>query len=75
MVPKYERSSKLSLREIILNNFIGGLSWALGATIGLSLIITLLTLIAKQVNFIPIFGNFVSEITTFVLRTNPNLGK
>jgi hypothetical protein len=69
----YERSSKLSKKEIIFNNFIGGIFWALGATIGLSLIIGLLTIAAKNVNLVPIVGNFVSDILNFVLSNNPNL--
>jgi hypothetical protein len=71
----YEKVNKLSKKEIILNNFIGGISWALGATIGLSLVITLLTLIAKNVNFVPIFGKFISDILNFVLATNPNFNR
>jgi hypothetical protein len=69
----YERSSKLSRNEIVVNNFIGGIAWALGATIGLALIVTLLGLIAKSVNVVPVVGTFVSEIINFVLSHNPNL--
>lgn len=71
----YENSSKLSLWEIITNNFIGGISWALGATIGLSLIFWFLTILAKNVNLVPVVGTFVSQVINFVLSHNPNLGK
>jgi hypothetical protein len=72
----YERASfKLGMNEIIFNNFIGGVAWALGATIGLSIIITFLTLISKQVNLIPVVGSFVSQVVNFVLIHNPNLQK
>ena len=74
MPQKYEQANrKLSIKEIILNNLIGGISWAFGATIGLSLVITLLTLFSRDVNVIPIIGTFVSSILDFVLKTNPNL--
>ncbi|MGH7202870.1 MAG: DUF5665 domain-containing protein [Candidatus Levyibacteriota bacterium] len=69
----YERTSKLSRKEIIVNNFLGGIAWALGATIGLSLIFTILGLIAKNVNLVPVVGSFVSEIINFVMAHNPNL--
>jgi hypothetical protein len=69
----YERASKLSQTEIIVSNFIGGLSWALGATVGLALIFTILGIIAKNVNVVPVIGTFVSEIINFVLSHNPNL--
>jgi hypothetical protein len=71
----YERSSKLSMNDIVVNNFIGGVAWALGATIGLSLILTILTILAKDVNLVPIIGGFVSKIINFILATNPNLHK
>lgn len=71
----YEKSSKLSMKEIMFNNFIGGAAWALGATIGLSLIIAILTILAKNINFVPIVGSFVSHVINFILATNPNLHK
>ena len=68
----YEKSSKLSRKEIILNNFFGGIAWALGATVGLSFIFTLLGILAKNVNLVPFVGSFVSQIINFVLANNPN---
>lgn len=69
----YERSSTLSRKEIIWNNFIGGIAWALGATVGISLFFTLLGLVSKSINLIPVVGTFVSEIINFVFAVNPNL--
>jgi hypothetical protein len=71
----YENASKRSFKDTVFYNFVGGLSWALGATIGLSLIIWSLTMLAKNVNFVPIVGGFVSHIIDFILATNPNLHK
>ncbi len=51
MSQPFEKSSlRLSKKEIIFNNILGGMSWALGATVGLGLIFTILGLIAKNVN-------------------------
>ena len=72
-VQPYERSSKLKLPEIIFNNFIGGMFWGIGATVGLALFFTILTLIAKNINLVPVIGSFVSDIINFILATNPNL--
>ncbi len=69
----YEKVSHLSKKEMAFNNFIGGLAWALGATLGLSIIVTLLTLIAKNINLVPVIGEFVSEVIKFILSTNPSL--
>lgn len=75
--PYARASHRLKFREIIFNNFVGGLSWAMGATIGLSLIVTILTLMIKNVNInlIPVVGTFASQVIDFVISHNPNLQK
>lgn len=60
-------------RSIFVNNFIGGIAWALGATFGLAIIIALLTLILRNVNLIPYVGNFVAGVIEFVITKNPTL--
>lgn len=62
-------------KKMIIDNFLGGIFWALGATIGVSIILALLGFILAKINLIPVVGEFVSEITTFVLQKNPNLIK
>ncbi len=71
---KYEEIKK-PIKQIFFDNFLGGIAWALGATFGLSLIVTFLTVILKNIDFIPIFGGFVSKITSYVLQNNPHLVK
>ncbi len=74
MSQPYENASlKLSKKQIVLNNFIGGIFWALGATVGLALIFMVLTVISKNVNLVPVVGSFVSEIIDFVINNNPRL--
>jgi hypothetical protein len=69
----YEKAGTLTKKEIMLNNFIGGLSWALGATVGISLIFTILTMIARYIDFIPIFGTFISDLLDFILTHNKKI--
>jgi hypothetical protein len=69
----YEKSSKLSRNAIIINNFLGGISWGLGATVGLSLFFLLLGLLAKEVNLVPVVGSFVSQVINYILATNPHV--
>ena len=74
MPQNYEKASqKLTFKQIILNNFIGGIAWGLGATIGLSIVITLLGLLAKNLDLVPVIGTFASEVVDFVLHHNNNL--
>lgn len=60
-------------KQIFANNFLGGMAWALGATVGLALIAILLTLILKNVSLIPVIGNFIADVIKFVVQKNPNL--
>ncbi len=69
----YEKSSKLSRNEILINNFLGGISWGIGATVGLSLFFVLLGIIAKEVNLVPVVGSFASQVFNYILATNPHL--
>jgi hypothetical protein len=66
---------KRPLKHIIINNFVGGISWALGVAIGGTVVIAILGLIFSKVNLIPVVGTFVSQITTFVLQNNSHLIK
>jgi hypothetical protein len=69
---KHERANS-TRKQIFINNFIGGIAWALGATVGLALIVTILTLILKNISLIPVIGNFIGDIINFIIQKNPNL--
>jgi hypothetical protein len=62
-----------SKRHIFTNNFIGGIAWGLGVTVGLSFFLALLAFIAKNVNFVPYVGGFVSEVINYVLANSNQL--
>ncbi|HUD44454.1 MAG TPA: DUF5665 domain-containing protein [Patescibacteria group bacterium] len=57
-----------SRKQIFFNNLIGGVGWAVGATVGLSLILTLLGFLAKEINVIPFIGNFFAAIINYTLQ-------
>jgi hypothetical protein len=60
------------MKNIIINNFIGGLSWAVGATLGISFIIFVLANIFRNANWIPFVGDLVVDITNYVLSNIQN---
>ncbi len=66
---------KASRKQILINNFLGGLSWALGATIGLAITVFVLGILSKNINLVPVVGNFVSDVIREVLQKNPQLIK
>jgi hypothetical protein len=56
-----------SKKEIFLNNFIGGIAWALGATVGIAIIGFLIT----KIDLVPIVGDFITEVNQYILQQNP----
>lgn len=60
-------------KQIFFNNFLGGIAWAFGATLGLSIIVALIGIIVKNVNLVPVVGNFVAGVLNYVLQNNPHL--
>ena len=65
----YNAVEKKSRKQILIDNFLGGIAWGLGASIGVSIILALLGFIASKINLIPVVGTFVGNILDFVLKT------
>jgi hypothetical protein len=59
--------------EIFFNNFLGGIAWGLGATVGVSIFFAIFAFILNKINLIPVIGGFVSDIARYVLQNNPHL--
>jgi len=74
METKHE-SVKGPLRRIFINNFIGGVAWGLGATVGAAILLAILGFVFSQINLVPVVGSFVSQIVEFVVQNNSNLVK
>ena len=63
------------LGKIVKNNIVGGIAWGLGATIGVSIVLAIIGLIFRQINLIPVVGNFVASVVEFISENNPHLIK
>jgi len=61
--------------NIFKNNFFGGIAWGLGATVGVTIILAIIGLILRQINLIPVVGNFVADVVKFILESDPHLLK
>lgn len=59
-----------SRKNILINNFLGGLAWSLGTTIGLTVVVALLGMLLKNIAVVPIVGQFVIQITDFVSQNS-----
>lgn len=60
-------------KEIFINNLIGGIGWSFGAILGTALLLGLLTVVARNVNLVPIIGEFISNVIDYILTTNRNI--
>lgn len=69
----HEAVHKKRRGQIFIDNFIGGIAWALGATVGLAVIVTLLGFILRNINLVPFVGDFIADIINFVIAKNPQL--
>ncbi len=61
-----------SRKQIITNNFLGGIAWGVGVTIGLTLFFGILAFISTHINFVPIVGDFVSGVINYILTNGNN---
>lgn len=64
--------------SIFLKNFIGGIGWAVGATIGFALFISLIGLLLSHLGGLPVIGNWFArliEVTNQALETQKALPK
>lgn len=68
---KYEQALETNRKKIFVNNFIGGIAWALGSTIGLTIILALLTFVLSKVDLIPIIGTYLAKLNAFTATHTP----
>ena len=62
-----------NFKEIFVNNFIGGIAWALGATVGIAIILAILGFVLSNIDVIPVVGDFVAKVIEFVISKNPQV--
>lgn len=64
-----------NLKKIFIQNFMGGIAWGLGASVGAAIILALLGFVVGKLNLVPIVGSFVADVIKFILQNNPQLIK
>lgn len=62
-----------SRKAIFVNNFIGGIAWGIGVTIGLGLLLATLAFIGKNVNLVPVVGDFVAQVINYILSNSAQI--
>lgn len=57
-------------KVIFIKNFIGGLGWMIGATIGFALFVTFLSFVLNWAGGLPVIGDFAADL---IEMTNQSL--
>ena len=52
----------ISTWKMVLNNFLGGLSWGFGTVLGATVVVGLVIIILSKLNNVPIIGDFFINI-------------
>lgn len=60
-----------SIKKIMVNNFVGGIAWGLGVTVGASLLLGILGYFASNIGIIPVVGKFVQDLLVFLSENSP----
>ena len=53
-------------KQIFIDNLIGGIGWAIGASFGLTIILAIVGFILSHLNWVPFFGNFIVDINKYI---------
>lgn len=61
------------IRQMMLNNFLGGVAWSFGTLIGATIIVALVGFLFSRIDVIPIVGTFITNVIRFIAQNNPNL--
>jgi hypothetical protein len=62
----HEKTTTKSKKGIMFNNFLGGIAWAAGSIIGAIIIVSLLSLLIKYVDVVPMIGDFIADILYYL---------
>lgn len=71
---KYENVTR-SRKEIIINNFLGGISWAVGTIIGAGIVVGGIGLIVTKLENVDLIGPFIETILQKIEEGQDKLGK
>ncbi len=63
---------QLNKKQIIINNFLGGISWGVGATIGLAIFLAIVGFAISKIDLVPVIGNIISAGIQQAVKNSPN---
>lgn len=72
---KYEKHQMVekSKKDIMLNNFLGGIAWGVGIMLGATVVIGLIALVLQQMSWVPIIGDTFLAISQYIQQNSQNI--
>jgi len=68
----HEKATNPNKKQIMLNNFLGGIAWSIGTLVGLAIIFVVVGFFLKRVDIVPILGDFLSDIMKSSIQQTQN---
>ncbi len=62
-----------SRKQMIVDNFIGGIAWALGSSVGFVIVLAVAGYFLSRIDFVPIVGEFLSDVFRDALKDSLRL--
>lgn len=56
-------NGRLRKRDIMISNFLGGLSWGFGTVVGATVVVAILLSILQGLGYVPFIGQFANQVT------------
>lgn len=63
-IPKHRGHNRvrISRKQLMYNNFLGGIAWGLGTAIGATVVVALLLFAINKLDTVPLIGDFINTI-------------
>lgn len=64
------------IKQMLWHNFLGGIAWALGTTVGFAIVFAIITFVFNILGGLPVIGGFIASIveaTNKVLEARKSL--
>ncbi len=58
----------MSRKDILINNFLGGIFWSLGTLVGATIILGIVGYFLSRVDFVPLISNWTSSILETTMK-------
>lgn len=63
---RYDANERVSWKNVIFKNLIGGLMWGLGSVIGATMVLSIVAKTLSNFDFIPAVADFIVQLQEYI---------